>query len=115
MKTDLTRYSITEPNDVFTVTAEGAIMLGESLMTAEEAEILKEEATYIGKTRLWKILQETMIAKAHASVFREPTTYQNSEYAKAIMMLYTDYSQFLGILKGLTHKKPLPKSRKKVL
>lgn len=63
------------------------IMLGDKALTENEANELSNDAKFLKRSRLWKLLIESMQYSANDSLFNKSQTIDDMVFAKA--MLYT--------------------------
>lgn len=63
------------------------IMLGSTQLTENEANELANDAKFLKRSRLWKLLIESMQYSANENLFNKSQTIEDMVFAKA--MLYT--------------------------
>ena len=93
-------------SDVYSVTKEGAIFLGENPMTKEEVSSLQEEIKFLEKTRVWSILTNTLAYKAKEKMFENATTFEDMRFGKAMLFNITFMKTLMKQIKALQPIKP---------
>lgn len=83
------KYGAIDPNKViFVARVEGGgyqLSLGGKKVKETDLQSLKDEASMIQRTQLWKMMTEAKKNSAHTSMFKGMKTLEDSHYGKAIL------------------------------
>ena len=95
-----------DPNKVISVSA-GKLKLGEYEMTEQEAKGLREEAAFLKKTELWKIMQNTLTEEARLFMFENAKDFCAMHAGKATLH---DLRAMRNILENIFNYAPTNKN-----
>ena len=71
--------------DIFKVTKEGYVLLGNQGMTKEEVSALQEEIKFLEKTRIWAIMTTGVKDVAKQIMFEKAQTFEDMRVGKAML------------------------------
>lgn len=83
---------------------DGKIEIGGQSLSQEEIRILKEEALYIERTRLWSILTNTLADDARQVMFEKSKDFEDMRTGKAILYAIDIQEKIINKFKTLVAK-----------
>ena len=96
-----------EAKDVFTYSPKtGQLFLGTYAMTVAEIKNLKEEISYLEKTRIWEVWQNTIKKQAVDTGMYNSTSFDDMRTAKAFLKVLATLQDINTVIKSW--KEPVP-------
>jgi hypothetical protein len=77
------------------------VLINKETLTERQKKTLVEEAKYIEKTELWKILTSTLRHNAHQTMFEKSTVLDDLFFAKAMLYNIDVQEKIVTIVKKL--------------
>jgi hypothetical protein len=74
-----------KPEDVFQTDKSGRLWLGETVLTDQEIKNLRQEVSFIRRSKLWSIFQSTLTDMAKLKMFEKSTCWEDMTYGKAML------------------------------
>ena len=78
-------YNTVEPEDILSEDKIGRLYLRGQMMTDTEIMVLQNEATELVKTKIWKIMTETVIKEARDLMFEKAENIDHIRVGKALL------------------------------